>query len=151
MGVMESPIINDFFKGYKDGVNYIDPTIEVVTAYIGSSTDAPKAKELALAMYEKQKADIVFNVGASAGLGTLEAGSSVGKYTIGVDKNQNGIYPGSVLTSMIKKSGEGLFRALKRYQSGELKMGTQEVLGIGEDCIGLAKDDLYKKYVPKYI
>ena len=129
IGVMDSPTINDFYDGYEQGAHYVDSEIEVLKSYVGDSVNAPKAKELAMAMYNSQNADIIFNVGASAGLGTLEAGNEAGKYTIGVDVNQNGLYPGSVLTSMLKTSGQGIFNAIEMYQKGELKMGTSEQIG----------------------
>ncbi len=151
VGIMDSPTINDFYDGYEQGAHYVDSEVEVLKSYIGDSTNAPKAKELAMAMYNSQNADIIFNVGASAGLGTLEAGNEAGKYTIGVDINQNGIYPGSVLTSMLKNSGSGIYNAIALYQKGELEMGTSQLWGIKEECIGLAEDELYDEYVPDSI
>lgn len=151
VGVMDSPTINDFYSGYEQGAHYVDSEINVLKAYVGDAVNAPKAKELASAMYNSQNADIVFNVGASAGLGTLEAGSEAGKYTIGVDINQNGLYPGSVLTSMLKESGNGIYNAIKMYQEGTLEMGTSVLWGIKDGCIGLAKDELYEQYVPEDI
>lgn len=151
VGVMDSPTINDFYSGYEQGAHYVDSDIDVLKAYVGDAVNAPKAKELASAMYNSQNADIIFNVGASAGLGTLEAGNEAGKYTIGVDINQNGLYPGSVLTSMLKESGSGIYNAIKLYQNGELEMGTSVLWGIKEGCIGLAKDELYEQYVPEDI
>ena len=151
IGVMDSPTINDFYDGYEQGAHYVDSEIEVLKSYVGDAVNAPKAKELAMAMYNSQNADIIFNVGASAGLGTLEAGNEAGKYTIGVDINQNGIYPGSVLTSMLKTSGTGIYNAIELYQKGELEMGTSQLWGIKENCIGLATDELYEQYVPDSI
>lgn len=151
IGVMDSPTINDFYDGYEQGAHYIDSEIEVLKSYVGDAVNAPKAKGLAMAMYNSQNADIIFNVGASAGLGTLEAGNEVGKYTIGVDVNQNGLYPGSVLTSMLKTSGTGIYNAIELYQKGELEMGTSQLWGIKEACIGLATDELYEEYVPDSI
>ncbi|MNJ46544.1 Membrane lipoprotein TmpC precursor [compost metagenome] len=98
IGGMDIPIIQDFRSGYEQGAQYIDKDIKVVSSFIGNFADAPKAKELTLAQYNSQKADIVYQVAAGAGLGVLEAGNEKGLYTIGVDSNQNGLYPGSVLT-----------------------------------------------------
>ena len=151
IGVMDSPTINDFYDGYEQGAHYVDSEIEVLKSYVGDSVNAPKAKELAMAMYNSQNADIIFNVGASAGLGTLEAGNEAGKYTIGVDVNQNGLYPGSVLTSMLKTSGQGIFNAIEMYQKGAHKKGTYELWGIKENCISLATDELYEEHVPESI
>ncbi|MGO4274895.1 BMP family protein, partial [Paenibacillus sp. TAF58] len=151
IGGMDIPIINDFKAGYEQGAKYVDPAITVVASYVGDFANAPKGKELALAQYNSQKVDIAFNVAGGAGLGLLEAGNSLGKYSIGVDSNQNGLYPGSVLTSMVKAIDNSVLRALTLFSQDRLGFGKNEVLGIKEGGVGLAKDELYGKHVPKAI
>ncbi|MFB9324589.1 BMP family protein [Paenibacillus aurantiacus] len=151
IGGMDIPIINDFKAGYEQGAKYVDPDVKVVSSYVGDFANAPKGKELALAQMNGQQADIVFQVAGGAGLGTLEAGNEAGKYTIGVDSNQNALYPGSVLTSMMKNIDASVFRALELFQQGKLEFGKNEVLGIEEGGVGLAKDDLYASKVPQSI
>lgn len=151
IGNNDVPVIRDFMDGFEQGVHYIDEDIEVLTAFVGSATDVVKAKDLAQTMYSTQNVDVIFNIAASAGLGILETANEVGKYAIGVDVNQNGLYPGAVLSSMLKNSGDGIFLALKRYQEGTLPMGTTELLSIREGTIGLAKDEYYEQYVPAEI
>lgn len=151
IGGMDIPIINDFKAGYEQGAEYIDPDIEIVSSMIGDFADAPKGKELALAQYNSQNVDIIYQVAAAAGLGVLEAGNEQSKYTIGVDDNQNGIHPGSVLTSMMKKLDVTTFNALEKFKNGELEFGTVDVLGIAEDGVGLAIDELYDEHVPQDI
>lgn len=148
VGGVDEPIINDFLTGYEQGAHYIDPNIQVIKSYVGDWSDAPKGKELGLAQFNAQKADISYQVAGGAGLGLLEAGDEVGKYTIGVDQNQNGLFPGSVLTSMLKNVGDSIYRAIDLHKKGELKYGTTETLGIKEGGVGLAKDELYEQYVP---
>ena len=70
--LMDMAVINDFMVGFIEGCQYVDPDIKINSAYIGG-VDAAKAKDIAMAMYQ-QKADIVFQVAASAGLGVIEAG-----------------------------------------------------------------------------
>ncbi|CAM4337945.1 BMP family ABC transporter substrate-binding protein [Paenibacillus alkaliterrae] len=151
VGGMDVPIINDFKAGYEQGAQYVDPDVEVVASYIGDFANAPKGKELTLSQYNAQKVDIVYQVAGGGGLGVLEAGNALGKYTIGVDANQNPLYPGSVLTSMLKNIDASVFRALDLYKQGKLPFGTNEVLGIKEGGVGIAKDDLYNSHVPQAI
>lgn len=150
IGGMDIPIINDFLSGYKQGAAYVDPSIEVVASYVGDFTSAPKAKELALSQINTQKVDVIFNVASGAGLGTLEGANEKGVYSIGVDSNQNGLYPGSVLTSMLKNVDNTVYRAIDLLIKGELPT-SGEVLGMKEDAVGLAKDELYDQYVPQSI
>ncbi|WP_239616397.1 BMP family lipoprotein [Cohnella mopanensis] len=151
VGGMDIPIINDFKSGYEQGAAYVDKDVKVVTSYVGDFVNAPKGKELGLAQIDSQKADIVFGVASAAGLGTLEGANERGVYSIGVDANQNPLYPGSVLTSMLKNVDQSVFRALELLAKGELPLGSGEVLGIKEGGVGLAKDDLYEKNVPQSI
>jgi basic membrane protein A and related proteins len=151
VGGMDDPIVNDFKAGYEQGAQYIDKDVKVVTSYVGDWANAPKAKELTLAQYTTQKADIVYQVAGGAGLGTLEAGNEAGKYSIGVDADQNPLYPGSVLTSMMKNIDTSVFRAFDLLKQSKLPFGKTEVLGLKEGGVGIAKDDLYAKYVPKSI
>ncbi|MCQ6561371.1 BMP family lipoprotein [Paenibacillus mendelii] len=151
VGGMDIPIINDFKSGYEQGAQYVDKDVKVVASYVGDFSNAPKGKELTMAQINSQKADIVFNVASAAGLGTLEGANEKGVYSIGVDGNQNPLYPGSVLTSMLKNVDQSIFRAFELMQKGELKLGTSEVLGMKEGGVGLSKDELYEKHVPQAI
>ncbi|WP_276354880.1 BMP family lipoprotein [Cohnella caldifontis] len=151
VGGMDIPIINDFKAGYEQGAQYVDPDVKIVASFIGDFANAPKGKELALAQYNTQKADIVFQVAGGAGLGVLEASKSAGKYSIGVDGNQNPLYPGNVLTSMMKNNDAAVYRAFDLFKQGTLPFGKNEVLGLKEGGVGLAKDDLYDKNVPQAI
>lgn len=150
IGGMDIPIINDFLSGYKQGAAYVDPSVNVIPSYVGDFTSAPKAKELALSQINTQNVDIIFNVASGAGLGTLEGASEKGVYSIGVDSNQNTLYPGSVLTSMLKNVDKSIYRAIDLLIKGELPT-SGEVLGMPEDGVGLAKDELYTQYVPQEI
>lgn len=151
VGGMDIPIINDFKAGYEQGAQFVDPEVKVIASFVGDFINAPKGKELALAQYKSQNADIVFNVAGPAGIGVLEAGKDVGKYSIGVNSNQNNIQPGSVLTSMLKNVDNSIYRAAALLRKGELKFGINEALGFNEGGVGLATDDLYKKHVPQSI
>lgn len=151
IGGVDNEIINDFKSGYEQGALFIDPDMQVVAVYVGDFVNQGKAKKLAKTQYLLQKVDIIYNVAGAAGLGLLKAGKEAGKYTIGVDSNQNPLYPGSVLTSMLKNVDESVFRALSKIRGGSLPFGTTEVLGVKVSGIGIARDELYEKYVPNII
>jgi len=151
IGGMDIPIINDFRSGYEQGARYVDPEVQVIASYVGDFYNAPKGNEIALAQFQTQQADIIYVAAGGAGLGALEASKAAGKYAIGVDSNQNPLYPGNVLTSMLKNVDVSVFRALDLFRLGEVPFGTSEVLGIQEGGIGLAKDVLYESYVPQSI
>ncbi|MBE3595747.1 MAG: BMP family ABC transporter substrate-binding protein [Hydrogenibacillus sp.] len=147
VGGMDIPVINNFRVGFEQGVAHVDPNTKVLVSYIGGFDDVAKGKELALAQFS-QGADIVYNVAGNAGLGVLEASKEIDKYSIGVDMDQNPLYPGNTIISMLKNVDVSLFRAIKLHMEGALPYGKAETLGIEDNGIGLAIDE---QYVPKEI
>ena len=157
LGGMDIPVINDFLVGYIEGAKYIDKDMKVLISYAGSFSDPAKGKELVLAQY-RQGADISFNVAGETGLGLLDAAKEAKKYAIGVDSDQAMLFKDSdpekaqrTLTSMLKRVDNSLYRALNLHLQGKLPYGKAEALGLAEQAVGLAKNEFYKKYVPKDI
>ena len=46
VGSMDTANINNFLVGYIEGIKYIDPSIKLLTSYVGSFEDVPKALEM---------------------------------------------------------------------------------------------------------
>lgn len=136
VGGMDIPVINDFMAGYKAGIEAVDPSIEVLTTYVGNFADAQKGYDQAKAMFD-QGADVVFQVAGGAGIGVLQAAKDANKYAIGVDQNQNALQPGHVLASMLKNIAPSLVQAVDAAQKGELKFGTTTAFGLANDGVGL--------------
>lgn len=82
------------------GVKYTNPDIEMTTAYIGSWTDAAKAKELAIQAVNGG-ADVLIPVADTAGAGVQQAAEENGGLTLGEYIDQSATYPNSVITSTI--------------------------------------------------
>lgn len=112
IGGMNIPLIQRFERAYTEGAKKINPQIEVLVGYVGVSVEAwnnpTKAQELALNQFS-QGVDIIFHAAGGSGLGVFNAAEKNNskdknskKYAIGCDSNQNGIKPGTVLTSLIK-------------------------------------------------
>jgi basic membrane protein A len=124
VGGMDVPVIHRFLSGLQQGVAYIDPTIKIEVAYVGSFADPAKAKELALSMIENQKVDIVFSVAGSFGdAGVFEAVTEKGVYGIGTDINWDEKVPGHVLVSVLKHTDVAVYNAIKGYLAGEFTAG----------------------------
>ena len=155
LGGMDAPVINDFLVGYIEGAKSVDPEIKVVVSYVESYSDPAKGKEMCLAQYD-MGVDIGFNVSGGSGLGQLDAAKERGLYAIGVDSDQAMLFKDSdpekaelVLTSMLKRVDNSLFRAAKLFQEGKLEFGKAESLGLAEDAVGLAVNEFYEKNVPE--
>lgn len=137
---MDLPVIEDFIVGFKQGVATIDPTIEVQVSFIGNFNDAQKAYELTRNMLNGG-VDVVYNVAGPAGLGILKAAANSNKYAIGVNSDQNGLYPKNVIASMLKQIGNSIYDTTKQIEDGKAPMGTLEIYGLKNDGVGLVYND----------
>jgi len=143
VGGMDVPIIHKFFCGYKQGAKAINPSIEVFENYTGTTPaafrDPVAAGELARADFDRG-ADVIFAAAGGSGAGVLQAAKDAGKYSIGVDSNQNFMQPGSVLTSMVKRVDLAVQKAfVDGSQGGTWTSGVQR-LGLADDGVGYAVD-----------
>lgn len=120
---MDIPVVHDFLIGYEQGAKLVLPDVRVLVSWAGSWTDPVKGKELTLAQYS-QGADVVMNVASGTGPGILEAAAEAGKYAIGVDLNQDGTYPGHVITSLLKRVDTACYLTVKSVVDGTFKGGT---------------------------
>jgi basic membrane protein A len=144
VGGMNIPVINDFIVGFKKGAQVVDPSIKVQTSYVGNFTDAQTGYNQAASMYASG-ADVVFAAAGGAGLGVLKASQAKNKYSIGVDSNQNNLYPKNVLASDLKNVGASLFDLIQKFQAGTLKMGTTYIYGIQNGGVSLVQNDALVK------
>ncbi|NLF52739.1 MAG: BMP family ABC transporter substrate-binding protein [Leptolinea sp.] len=158
VGGQDIPVINDFMVGYvKGAVDAGCAEADVLIQYAASWTDPAKGKELALTMYQ-QGADVVFQVAGGTGEGVFYAAEEAGKWAIGVDSDQALIIEESnpdqakvILTSMLKNVDKSMLRAMKMNADGTLPWGTNELLGINEDGVGLALNKYYEENTPQEV
>jgi basic membrane protein A len=136
-------LLEAFACGYAQGAKSVNPDIEVVETYVGTGfeafNDPVKATEVARSQLD-QGVDVIFQVAGGAGAGVLQAAADAGKYSIGVDSNQNHLHPGSVLTSMLKRVDVATYNAMKGVADGTWEPGVI-VLGLAEDGVGAAFDE----------
>jgi basic membrane protein A and related proteins len=156
VGGMDIPLIRRFEKGYEEGARAVNPRIQVVQNYVGV-TDAAwnnpgKGKELSLAQIDKG-ADVIFAAAGNSGLGAFDAveqaGTATGHAThfvIGVDSNQNGVKPGFVLTSMVKRVDNAVYDIVKEVVDGRFSGGFH-VYGLESDGVGYVIDDYNRTLV----
>ena len=136
LGGMDIPLLRKFEAGFAAGTREIDPTTKVLVKYVGSFDDVAAGKELTGVLYD-QGADIVYAAAGKAGLGAIEeAKQRAGRYVIGVDSNQDGLAPGKVLTSMVKRVDNAVLRVCRDAVAGKRPSG-HIVLGLAQDGVGL--------------
>jgi basic membrane protein A and related proteins len=137
IGGVKSTGIDKFIVGYIQGAHDIDPSVQVLTNYANGFGDPANGKQLADAMFG-QKADIVYQIAGGTGTGIIQAAQAAGHYAIGVDTDQDGLAPGSVLTSMVKRTDFAVYDAVDRLVCGQLKGGETVTLGLKEGGVGLS-------------
>jgi basic membrane protein A and related proteins len=150
VGGMDIPLIHRFAKGYEEGALAVNPNARVITNFVGVTDSAwnnpGKGKELALSQIEKG-ADVIFTAAGNSGLGAFDAVEQYGKgengearkFVIGVDSNQNGVKPGFVLTSMVKRVDNAVYDVVKEVLEGKFQGGFH-VFGLDKDGVAYAMD-----------
>lgn len=149
VGGMDIPLIRKFACGYIQGVKAAKKDAEIFQNMTGSTpaawNDPVKGGELAKSQIDRG-ADVIYHAAGGTGIGVLRAAADAGKLGIGVDSNQNGLQPGKVLTSMLKRVDVAAYTSFKAARDGAWKPGIS-VLGLKEDGVGWALDDANKGLV----
>ena len=158
VGGMDIPLIHKFETGYEEGAKSVNPNIRVIQNYVGVTDSAwnnpGKGKELALSQID-QGADVIFTAAGNSGLGAFDAVEQYGKnangeankFVIGVDSNQNGVKPGYVLTSMVKRVDNAVYDVVKEVLGGNFQGGFH-VFGLDKNGVAYALDDFNKNLIP---
>lgn len=161
VGGMDIPLIHRFAKGYEEGAKAVNPKARVIENYVGVTDHAwnnpGKGKELALAQIDNG-ADVIFTAAGNSGLGAFDAVEQKGRdsngaaraYVIGVDSNQNGVKPGFVLTSMVKRVDNAVYEVVKEVKEGRFQGGFH-VFGLDKDGVAYSLDEFNKQLIPKEV
>ena len=144
VGGMDIPLISAFECGYEQGANYVNGDINVIANMTGTDGSAwanpTRGFELATGQFD-QGSDVVYAAAGFTGTGVLKAASEQGKLSIGVDSNQNHLYPGQVLTSMLKRVDVAAYNFFKDRMDAEGVEYSLNVLGLAEGGVGYALDE----------
>ena len=143
VGGMDIPLIRKFACGYVGGVKAVNSNAVVYENMTGTTpsawNDPAKGAELAKSQIDRG-ADVVYHAAGGTGIGVIQAAADAGKLAIGVDKNQNGLVPGSVLTSMLKRVDVAAYETFKDALDGKFSSGLHS-LGVAEGGVDWALDD----------
>jgi basic membrane protein A len=149
IGGIDIPLIRTFACGYAQGAKSVDKKAEVISNMVGTTSaawnDPAKGGELARAQFDRG-VDVVFAVAGGSGMGTLQTAKEKGKLSIGVDSNQNHLYPGSVLTSMVKRVDNAVYDSFMQMKNGTWKAGVT-AKGLKEGGVDWALDENNRKVI----
>ena len=150
IGGMDIPLIHRFEQGYEEGAKAANPSIRIIQNYVGVTDSAwnnpGKGKELSVSQIDKG-ADVIFTAAGNSGLGAFDAVEQAGTehgrathFVIGVDSDQNGVKPGFVLTSMVKRVDNVVYDIVTQVVDGTFQ-GGMHVFGLESNAIGYVVDD----------
>jgi basic membrane protein A len=146
VGGMDIPLIRNFEIGYEQGVKHVDPKAEILVNYTGDTpaawNDPAKGYELAVSQFDRG-ADVVYHAAGGTGRGVLQAAADKGKLGIGVDSDQDCLFPGHVLTSMMKRVDVAVYKSFKASHDGDWKAGPRS-LGLADDGVDFSVDKCNK-------
>lgn len=138
VGGMDTAGINLFIVGFEEGVRSVCPDCQLVRSYVGDFSDPVTAKEQALGLFEGG-ADILYQVAGRSGEGVLSAAAETGNFAIGVDSNQDELYPGTIIVSAMKRVDNAVFGFVESVVNDEYTPGMTTV-GLAEGFAGLSWD-----------
>ncbi|MBX3119003.1 MAG: BMP family ABC transporter substrate-binding protein [Fimbriimonadaceae bacterium] len=144
VGGQRISLIEKFYSGYAAGAYLANPSVEMLPdKYADSWNNADLAKIAAISLYT-QGADIVYHAAGKAGIGVFNAAHERGRYAIGVDSDQDELYEGIILTSMIKNVDEAVFSTIKDLKEGnfspEIKVYDLASGGVGLSPMRFTKE-----------
>lgn len=147
VGGMQNPLIKKFEVGYKQGAEYVNPKVKFFSTYTTGPNpfnDPVRGKENAISEIN-QGADVLYHAAGGTGMGVIDAAKEKGVYAIGVDSNQDGVKPGTVLTSMVKNVDVAVYDTVKQLTQGKFYRG-KRVYGVKDGGVGLT-DFKYTKNI----
>lgn len=148
VGGMENPLIKKFEVGFKQGAEYVSPGVKFFSVYTTGPNpfnDPVRGKENAISEIN-QGADVIYHAAGGTGMGVIAAAKEKGVFAIGVDSNQDGVEPGTVLTSMLKNVDVGVYDTVKALTNGEFKSGLT-VYGAKENGVGVTEFEFTKEII----
>jgi len=147
IGGIKSAGIDKFIVGYIQGAHAINPKCAVKVAYANNFGDPAIGLQMAKAMFD-QGASVVYQVAGGTGIGVIQAAKETGHFAIGVDTDQDGMAPGSVLTSMIKRTDIAVQTVVNDYAHGDFPGGKTVTFGLKENGVGLSPMTYTKNLIP---
>jgi len=149
VGGMDIPLIRRFACGYVQGAKYANPAIEVIQNMTGTTpaawNDPARGGELAKGQFDRG-VDVVYAAAGGTGIGVYQMAKDSGKFAIGVDSDQNYLFPGTMLTSMVKRVDLAAYNSLMAEKDGTWQPGAS-VLGLKEGGVDWAIDQYNEKLI----
>ncbi len=137
VGGLSIPPVNRYIAGFDYCTKMVDPNVKINLTYSQDFSATAKCKDDALSQINQDKADIIFQVAGGCGVGALDAANQKGVYGIGVDANQNYLYPQTVITSALKRVDVAVYDTIDSFEKGQFT-NNPPVFDLAHNGVGYA-------------
>jgi basic membrane lipoprotein Med (substrate-binding protein (PBP1-ABC) superfamily) len=146
-GGTELPPVVESFRAFQKGAREVNPSIEIVTSYVGNWDDVSAGKEQALAQIS-HGVDVIFQNADAAGLGVFQAARErKSAFVIGSNSNQNRVAPDVTLGSVVIDLPLAFLTVAKQVKAGTFKPGVIE-LGESSHVVMLVLNPSLTQQIP---
>lgn len=152
LGGVDIPIMHVFREGYRQGVMYINPKVDVREEFVTKAPDFSGFRqpsvghERAMAAYGAG-VDILYVAAGLTGNGALQAAEDSDRFAIGVDSDQDHLAKGHILTSMMKRLDIVTYSEVNKIVTGKFIPGVK-TYGLKEHGIGLSDMKFTRNLIP---
>ena len=134
IGGVNIPLINKFYSGYLAGIKYVNPSNEVMADYVGGFTDPSTAKVISNTMNQKG-VKVIYHAAGASGIGMFQSANENKFLAIGVNANQNQLYPDNIIATMLKQVDSAAYSAINDIVNDTFSQGAN-YLGLKEEGVG---------------
>ena len=134
-------MLQTILPGYREGVNAVDPGIEVDFRVVGNWYDAAKCAELAAGMI-KAGVRVILAVAGGANEGAVQAAVEAGTArVIWFDTNGYAVRPPYIVGSCVIHQDKAAYNKTKLFLEGTLPFGSAETAGLLDGYVDFIEDD----------
>ena len=147
IGGAEFPPVKSSFEAFVAGARATNPSINILSSYLGTWDDVSAGKEQAIALINRG-VDVIFQNADAAGLGIFNAARErTGVYVFGTNSNQNEVAPTIILASVVIDLPHALMTVARDVKNGTF---TARVIRLGgsEDVVDLVMNPVLDSVVP---
>lgn len=142
----ELPPVKASFEAFARGAKAINPSVEVITSYLGNWDDVSAGREQALAQIGRG-VDVIFQNADAAGLGIFQAAKEKNVYAFGTNADQNSLAPDIILASVVIDLPRTFLMTARDVQAGTFQ-GRVISLGAREDVVRLVYNPALADRIP---
>jgi basic membrane protein A len=142
LGGLDIPLINRFLAGYTQGAEWISPDITVTVVYSPDPTNPwadPEGGKAQATTLHAVGCDVIYAAAGPTGIGVMQYANQIdGVYAIGVDYDQDYLFPGKVLCSMLKIYETAVFNSIDQVMQEKFDPTTDSILGIADNGVDIS-------------